>query len=67
MYALNLPLSPEKEEFWECADMKERCDVRVQKNEAEDEGAVFLDEIGETREEIDFKVQNNTYMSKIRL
>jgi hypothetical protein len=28
----------------------------LQKNKVEDEGAVFLDEIGETREEIDFKV-----------
>ena len=36
--------------------MKERCDVKVQKNEGEDEGAVFLEEIGETREEIDFHV-----------
>ncbi len=36
--------------------MKERCDVKVQTNEVEDEGAVFLDEIGETQEEIDFHV-----------
>ncbi len=36
--------------------MKERCDVKVQKNEVEDEGAVFLDESGKTREKIDFKV-----------
>ena len=36
--------------------MKERCDVKVQKNEAEDRGIVFLDEIGQIREKIDFMV-----------
>ena len=31
------------------------------------DGPPFLDEIGKTREKIDFKVQNNTFKSKIRL